>query len=244
MIISSSAFILFVARASLASVPFTQPLPNQSPADTILAGNTALNHTAPFIGADTTEVYAIRDGKRQLISTDVQVTSRITNGFLVVFTGQSTLGKSIDSVSMAAGTLAPLRHVEILPKHSAAFIFGDSQLTGIVNDSTGTHNVNIALRANVLDFSIISAATNCLPLSTGYAAVILTYDVARRAEVAVGFAVAAREKIRWHDHDVETWKTITDLGTHKITRWTDVASRRDVRWEINTSQMHIEGVLK
>src|SRR4051812_11016384 len=92
-------------------------------ADTITVGHKSLRAQAPRLGTDTTEIYMERDGKRQLVSTGIEEVTKTADGVLVVFTGRSRNGLSIDSVTISPTTFAPIRHVEALPEKQATYRF-------------------------------------------------------------------------------------------------------------------------
>ncbi|HUQ84597.1 MAG TPA: hypothetical protein VM076_25815 [Gemmatimonadaceae bacterium] len=213
------------------------------PSDTIVVGHSKLN-AALHVGSDTTEVYMERDGKRQLVNTGVEKVLKTSDGYVVVFEGQSRRGVSIDSVTISGSTLAPIRHVEAFGKDGATLAFRAGRLTGTKTDSTGTHPVDIAVPANRFDFSVLTHITRSLPASAGYEAVILTYDVAPMKERSVTYKVVGQDHITWKGADVNAWKTVTDFGTHQVTRWMDPKSHRDLQWEIVAPNMHMIGVTK
>ena len=211
--------------------------------DTIVVGHSKLN-VALHVGSDTTEVFVERDGKRQLVNTGVEKILKTSDGYVVVFEGQSRRGVSIDSVTVSAATLAPVRHVEVFGKDGATLAYRAGRLTGTKTDSNGTRPVDVAVPTNRFDFSVLTYITGGLPATAGYEAVILTYDVAPMKEKAVTYRVVAQERISWKGADVNAWKTLTDFGTHQVTRWMDPKTHRDLQWEIVAPNMHMIGVTK
>jgi len=64
------------------------------------------------------------------------------------------------------------------------------------------------------------------------------------AVVAGLLAARARSRARAHERRAAMWKTITNLGTHQVTRWMDARTRRDLQCEIKSPAMHMMGVTK
>ena len=201
--------------------------------DTITVGHKSLRGQTPRLGVDTTEIFMERDGKRQMISTGIESVSKTAEGILVVFYGQSRNGVSIDSVTISPTTLAPIRHVEAFTGQQATYAFNGGKLTGTSKDSTGEHAIDKTIDAGRFDFSVVQQVTNALPLTAGYEATILAYDVAQHKERSVGYTVVSQDHLTWHGGDVAAWKTVMDLGTHQVTRWIDARTRRDLQLEIN-----------
>jgi hypothetical protein len=232
-----------VAQAlALAAAAPSHPSPPVT--DTIVVGHSSLRVPGPRIGVDTIELYAERNGQRQLVATEIQSVSRVADSLLVVYTTQSRGGNSIDSVTVLAQTFAPVRHVEILPERRATYRFHAGRLVGTSTDSTGDHVVDVPAASNLLDFSVLHQITGVLPLATAYAAVIMTYDVSVQKQRPVEFRVIGQEQITWHATDVVAWRTVADFGTHTVTRWIDARTRRELQWEITMPNTHMTGVTK
>jgi hypothetical protein len=209
--------------------------------DTIVVGHKALQGASIHLGVDTTDVFVERDGKRQLVSSGVEKVLRTKDGILVVYESQSRRGPSIDSVTISASTFAPVRHVEAFGSDGAVLSYRAGRLTGSKKDSAGTREVDVAVAPNRFDFSVLTQITRALPATAGYEAVILTYDVAPMKEKAVTYRVLAQERITFKGAEVNAWKTETDFGTHKVSRWMDPKTHRDIRWEIVAPNMHMIG---
>ena len=144
-----------------------------------------------------------RDGKRQMISTGIESVSKAADGILlVVFDGQSRNGVSIDSVTISPTTLAPIRHVEAFTGQQATYAFNGGKLTGTSKDSTGEHAIDKTIDPGRFDFSVVQHVTNALPLTAGYEATILAYDVAQHKERSVGYRVVSQDHLTWHGGDV------------------------------------------
>ena len=225
--------------------PAVLRMPGASTAtDTIVVGHAVLRAASPAMGTDTTEIFVERDGKRQLVSTGIEKVSRTSDGILVVYESQSRRGAMLDSITMTPGAFAPTRHVEAFPGKRATLTYRGGRLTGTSTDSTGEHAVDVAVGTNRFDFSVLTLITRALPAKAGYEAVILTYDISPMQERAVTYRVVGEDHITWHGGDVTAWKTITDFGTHQVTRWMDARTRRDLQWEIKSPAMHMIGVTK
>lgn len=214
------------------------------PADTIVTGHAAVRDATIRTGTDTTEIFGTRDGKRQRVATGIQSVTRTAGGYLVVHTSQGRGGLSIDSVTIATSTLAPLRHTEAFLGRTTNLTYAGGRVTGTATDSGVTKAIDIPVPAGRFDFSTLQQVTASLPLATGYEAVVLTYDVATKKERAIGFSVAGREAISWGGAEVDAFKTVTDFTTHKVTRWIDAKTRRDLRWEIVMPGMTMEGIVR
>lgn len=213
-------------------------------ADTIVVGHPALRGVMLTPRTDTTEVYVTQNGTRRLVSTSVQTVSRVPEGYLVVQVGRGRNGISIDSTTLSAATFAPIRHVEAMPDRRSTFTFANGGLTGPLTDSTGTHAIDERVPVNRFDFSTIGEIANHLPFAAGYEAVIVAYDVFTLKDRTVTVSVSGRETRSWKGREIDAWKTVTDFGTHRVTRWVDPESRRDLRWEISMQGMLMEGTLK
>ena len=209
--------------------------------DTIVVGHKSLRGATLQLGVDTTEVFVERDGKRQLVSTGVEKVLQTKDGILVVYESQSRRGPAIDSVTISASTFAPVRHVESFGKDGATLAYRGGRLTGSKTDSTGTRTVDVAVDPTRFDFSVLTQITRALPASVGYEAVILTYDVAPMKEKSVTYRVVAQERITFKGAEVNAFKTETDFGTHKVSRWMDPKTHRDIKWEIVAPNMHMIG---
>jgi len=237
------ALILPIALAGHSSAFIRLPSA-PSATDTIVVGHAVLRSAQPAIGTDTTEIFVERDGKRQLVSSGIEKVSRTSDGILVVYESQTRRGAILDSITVASGTFGPTRHVEVFPDKRAILTYRGGRLTGTNTDSTGAHAVDVAVAENRFDFSVLTLITRALPAKAGYEAVILTYDISPMKERAVTYRVVGEEQIKWHGGDVTAWKTITDFGTHQVTRWMDARTRRDLQWEIKSPAMHMMGVTK
>lgn len=210
--------------------------------DTIVVGHHALRAREPHVGVDTTDVFVERDGKRQLINSGIEKVSRTKDGYLVVYESRTPRGPMLDSITIAASTLAPIRHVEAFGNAGAVLSYGSGRLTGTQVDTTGAKKpVDVAVDPKRFDFSILTQITRMLPAEVGYNAVILTYDVSPMKEKAINYRVVGQEKVTWKGAEVNAMKTVTDFGTHQVSRWMDPKTRRDLKWEIKSPTMHMTG---
>jgi hypothetical protein len=212
--------------------------------DTIAVGHSALRGAALTPGTDTTEVYVSQGGTRRKVSTATQTVARIGGNYVVVFVGQSRGGMAIDSVFLSAATLAPVRHVEVMPDHRASFAFTDGHITGTSDSAGVTTPINLSVSANRFDFSVLQQVMDRLPFAPGYTAVMLSYDVATRQERAVKLTVTGHEPLTTDAGPVDAWKTVVDFGSHQVTRWIAAEGRRELRWEIARPGVTMEGVTK
>ena len=215
--------------------------PRPAAADTITVGHALLRGKTIETGVDTTDVFAERDGKLQLINTSIEEISTTPNGILVVFIGKGRQGVALDSVTINRTTFAPLRHVEAFHGKNATYAFARARVTGSSKDSTGEHKTDAAIRDGLFDFSVVQQVTRMLPLTTGYEAVILSYDVAQLKERAVTFRVGAAERLTIGGKDYATFKTVMDLGTHQVTRWIDAKTHADLKWDLTVPNVHMVG---
>jgi len=223
--------------ASIAGAPFQS-------SDTITVGHPALRGASLTLGTDTTEVYVVRDGTRKLVSTSTVNVARAGENYVVVFIGPTRAGATIDSVVISATTLAPVRHVEVMPDHRATFNFSQGRITGN-RDSAGVKAaIDLSVAENRFDFSVLQSVMDRLPLSQGYSAIVLAYDVSTRKDRAVTVSVVGKEAVEAAGASTDAWKTSVDFGTHQVTRWIAIADRRELRWEISRGEMKMEGLTK
>ena len=209
--------------------------------DTITVGHPALRGKTVEPGVDTTEVFIERDGKLQLVNTSIEEVSTTPNGILVVFIGKGRQGVSLDSVTINRTTFAPIRHVEAFPGKNATYTFARSRITGSSKDSTGEHKTDAALRDGIFDFSVVQQVMRLLPLKVGYEAAILSYDVAQLKERTVIYRVTGEERLTINGKEYASFKTVMDVGTHKVTRWVDATTHRDLKWDVALPNMHMVG---
>jgi hypothetical protein len=215
-----------------------------SPVDTIVVGHSSLRGVSLALGTDTTEVFVVQNGSRRLVTTATLSVARTGATYVVVFVGKVKGGEAIDSVVLSAATLAPLRHVEVMPDHHATFVFDNGRVTGTSDSAGVTTPIDLSIGVERFDFSVLQQVMDQLPLAQGYSAVVLSYDVATRKERAVNLRVVGKESLEVDGATVEAWKTVVDFGTHQVTRWIAVSGRRELRWEISRPGMRMEGRTK
>jgi hypothetical protein len=214
--------------------------------DTLVVGHATLRGVKLRPGVDTTEVFAVQNGARRLISTLAQTVTLAHDGYLVVLHNESPRGLSLDSVWIDQGTFATLRHVEVTPGGWRRLTFDGRQVTGVVQDSSGEHRVAVELSKPLIDNSIVAVLAEALPLAPGYSATIPSYDISGQ-ERWMTLRVVAEEPIVRGKGTVEALKMtmeFTGAGQWTVIRWLDRSSRREYQWTMKFGDREMIGIAK
>lgn len=185
----------------------------------------------PTVGQDTATVYLERNGNRQIGMRYIETIARIPEGLLLVQQNIRPDGRivTLDSVALAAGTLAPLWHADVTPTGRMRVAFGDGRMRGTSTDTAGVaKSVDIPLAAPLLDFSATSTFVRLLPLRAGYTAVVRSYDIHRGVQ-HTPVRVVGEETITMGAASIPTWKVETTANGRTVTHWIDQRTRRELR---------------
>jgi hypothetical protein len=234
----SSPFRRTAAIACMALVPHLA----HAQRDTVRAGGAALRALALAPGVDSSDTYAVRNGERRLLVTYVEEVSRTPDGYLIVGRNVRPGGAvvSLDTVAVAAGTLAPVWHADSTRGGRPPGGFADRRRRGPPVDSAGARSeIDSLVPAGVYDYSMASRVVNLLPLRAGYAVVLPSYDIHRGPQFT-RVSVVAEEELEVRGRRVPTWKVEMDYGRLKALRWIDRRTRKDVRTVVETGGMQME----
>ena len=216
--------------------------PAHAQRDTVRAGAASLRSLALPAGVDSSDTYAVRDGERRLLVTYVEEVTRTPDGYLIVGRNVRQNGAvlSLDSVAVAAGTLAPLWHADSTRGGRTRVRFAGGRMRGTVVDSAGARaELDSVVPAGVYDYSMASRVVNLLPLRAGYAVVLPSYDIHRGPQFT-RVTVLAEEDVEVRGRQVPTWKVEMDYGRFKATRWIHRETRKDVRTAVENGGMRME----
>src|SRR5690606_13340018 len=91
------------------------------------------------IGSDTSHTYLVQDAGRRKIMTYVEIITEAPEGYLIIGRNVRPDGQtfSVDSLIVAQGSLAPLRHSDRSPASRMDVRYEGGRLRG-TNDSAGT----------------------------------------------------------------------------------------------------------
>jgi hypothetical protein len=233
---AAPALVPGLAHAQAAAPRAAAPRAAAPRADTLRAGAAPRRALRLASGVDSSDTYVLRAGQRRLVMTYVEETASTPDGYLIVGRNVRPDGTvaSLDSVVVARGTLAPVRHSDVTPAGRTDVRFTAGRMRGALVDSTGTRRaIDAPVPAGVYDYSMASRVVNLLPLRVGYRAVLPSYDIHRGAQFTrVG--VLAAEDVEVRGRRVPAWKVEMDYGRFKATRWIDRGTRRDLRTTVNT----------
>ncbi len=185
----------------------------------------------PAIGVDTALVYFNRGGARQLGITYIESVAKTAAGYLVVQQNIRPNGQvvTLDSIELAAGTLAPIWHSDVTPAGRMRVEFANGRMRGTSTNPAGTATpVDTAVPAGAMDFSTASSFAGLLPLRAGYSAVLLTNDVHRGA-VPVEIRVTGEETLDVRGKSMKAWVVENVTGGRVVRRWIDQAARREIK---------------
>jgi hypothetical protein len=211
--------------------------------DTLVAGHSALARPALRIGVDTTIVFVAQNGARRRSAASTSTVTRQGDNYVIVQQARSPKGAIIDTIEVDAATLAPRRHVEVFPWLRSDIRYSASRVTGSYTDSTGTHDVAIALSAPVFDFSTAEQVLSILPRTSAYEAVIRTFDVSARVEKTIKVRVGQREPLEWNGSTVDVTTLTMDFGAWQVATWLADDGRR-LQWKIQRGAMEMIGVVQ
>jgi len=199
---------------------------------------------APTVGTDTASVYFLRNGNRQLGITYVETISATSDGFLLVQRNVRPNGAlvTLDSISMAKETLAPLWHADVTPRGSMRVSFAGGRMRGSATDTAGVVTVvDTTVPPGALDFSVAGSFVRLLPLRADYAAVLLSYDI-HRGVIYTSVRVDGEEDIEIGGTRAQTWKVAITNGGRTTQHWIDQRTRRELRVTVDmgSAQMIME----
>jgi hypothetical protein len=207
-----------------------------APGDSILApGDARMARFAPG-GTDTSEVWMERDTARRPVGTFVESVTPVRHGggaaFLVVQRMETARGVILDSITVRAGTFAPLRHAAVTPRGSHRIEFSGVEVRGTAADSAGTHPVSANLARPAFDYSLASFLLQGVPLCEGLTLRIPLYEHARGEVQAVARVVGAGTvQLRGRAYDV--WNVDMDVGIGTISRqYVERSTGRLVGWSV------------
>lgn len=206
-------------------------------ADSLLApGDVRLARFAPT-RADTSEVWMQRDTATRRVGTFVESVTPVRHGgepaFLIVQRMEVAGGVILDSITVRAGTFAPLRHAASTPRGSHRIEFSGAEVRGTAADSAGTHPVSARLARPAFDYSLASFLLQGVPLCEGLTLRIPLYEHARGEVQGVARVVGAGTvQLRGRSYDV--WNVDMDLGIGTIARqYVERSTGRLVGWSVD-----------
>lgn len=225
--------VLLLAGAASGPVSAQVGTPAAAPGDTIRVGTLGSIELHP--GADSTMTYAVRDGERRPMMLYVETVSDVPEGHLIVGENIRPDGRSVtlDSVVVARGTLAPLRHSDVTPSGRTEVRLEGGRVIGTAVDTLGQATaIDAPATPGAFDYSMTGMILGHLPLRSGYAAVVLTHDI-KRGMIPLTVRVLGEEEITAGGRSAKAWKLEVDYGTFKATRWIGHESRKELRTVVN-----------
>jgi hypothetical protein len=213
-------------------------------ADTLRAGAPPAAAREMRPGVDTVDVYATRNGERKLFMRYVESVTATPEGFLIVERNErvpSGMLASLDSISLARGTLATLWHGEVSPAGHRHVTFAAGRVTGTLVDSAGrSTTIDSLAPGDLFDYSIFTKAVDRMSLAPGYRAVVAAYDIGR-GPVFVPIEVVGQEDVTIDGKTVKTLKMELDFGRWKTERWIAADTHREVRWHLAVGGNEMSG---
>jgi hypothetical protein len=185
----------------------------------------------PTVGVDTALVYFVRGGQRQLGITYVETVAKTPAGYLVVQQNVRPNGQvvTLDSIEIAAGTLAPIWHSDVTPGGRMRVDFAAGRMKGTATNPAGASSaVDSAVAAGAMDFSTAASFVRLLPLKAGYHVVLLTNDV-HRGTVPVEIRVTGEESIDVAGRAVKAWVVENTTAGRTVRRWIEQGNRREIK---------------
>ena len=220
-------------------------------ADSLFVGSPALRGVSLRTGVDTTEVFAVQNGTRRLVSTSVQTITVTDGAYLVAQENRSSRASAVDSIWVEIGTFATRRHVEVTPAGWRRVSFDALDVHGTVKDSSGEHTFDVHRTRALIDNSIVAALADVLPLASGYTATIPSYDVGAGAAGEDRFMtlrVMDAEPVEREAARPVAWKVEMNFTAStqqwSVLRWVDRATRRELQWMLKTGGRELVGVAK
>jgi hypothetical protein len=233
----------FSRRALRAAAALAAMAPTAAAAQTACAaGETSIAVGDPRIAAlvpsaaDTVDMWIEHEGQVRPLGTYYLSVEPVRDGggpaWLVVQRTEMPGRTVLDSVTVRAGTFAPLRHVASTPAHTADVRFAAGRATGTVADSGRARAVDDAVAATAFDYSVFSMLFPALELCEGATVEFETYDITR-GPVTVMATVAAPETVTLGDRAWDVWPV--DVGLRQVTSrlYIDRRTRREVGWMVS-----------
>ncbi len=209
--------------------------------DTIRTGH-PVAATVLAARSDTVDTYFVNAaGQRQLGVVYVETVVPVKDGFLVIQRNERPNGAvvSLDTIEVDARTLATRWHSDFSPRGSRRVTFANGRMTGTATDSAGAATpVDQAVAAGAIDYSLGSLLVPHLPLREGYVATLALHDITRGPQ-STTVRVLGREDVTVRDRTVSAWKVALDYGAFTATLWTDPATKRTLRTEVERGPMKI-----
>jgi hypothetical protein len=206
------------------------------------AGETVLRvgdpRLASFIppAADTVDMWMQRDTTLRPMGVFTQHVRRVEHdggpAWMIVQHSQMGPRMLLDSITVRAGTFAPLRHVADTPAHDVNVRFAGGRATGTVVDSAHTKQVDDAVSAAAFDHSMASILLRAIPLCEGLKIRAETYDVTSGAK---GFSatVLGREQVEFRGRTWDAWAVEVEAGAARPRLYFDPATGREVGWVLS-----------
>jgi hypothetical protein len=206
------------------------------------AGETTLRVGDPRLASwtppavDTVDMWMQRDSMTRPMGVFTQTVRRAEHGgqpaWVIVQHSQMGPRMILDSITVRAGTFAPLRHVAETPVHDADVRFAGGRATGTVADSARTRQVDAEVSAAAFDHSIASIFLRAIPLCQGLKIRAETYDVTR-GPVGFSATVVGREQVEIRGRTWDAWVVEVEAGNNRPRLYFDPATGREVGWTLN-----------
>lgn len=199
---------------------------------TLRVGDARLAGFTPS-AVDTVDMWMERDTEIRPLGVYTQHVERIQHdggpAFLVVQRTEMPGRTMLDSVTVRAGSFAPLRHVAATPVHTADVRFAAGRVAGTVADSGNARAVDAVVSGGALDYSVASMALQAVPLCEGTVVKIETYDVARGPVLTTARVVGA-ETVTLRGRAWGVWAVDYEFGAGTSRLYVDRATGRQVGW--------------
>jgi len=205
------------------------------------AGETTLRVGDPRLAswtpppADTVDMWMQRDTMQRPMGVYTQTVERVEHGgqpaWMIVQESRMGPRTLLDSITVRAGTFAPLRHVAETPGHDVDVRFAGGRATGTVADSGQTKPVDAEVSAAAFDYSVASLFLRAIPLCQGLKVRAETYDVTRGA-VPFSATVVGRERVEIRGRTWDAWVVEVEVGEARPRLYFDPATGREVGWTL------------
>jgi hypothetical protein len=204
------------------------------------AGETTLRVGDPRLAsftppADTVDMWMQQDTVTRPVGVYTQTVQRAEHGgqpaWVIVQQSQMGARMLLDSITVRAGTFAPLRHVADTPAHDADVRFAGGRATGTLADSANTKQVDAEVSAAAFDHSIASLFLRAIPLCQGLKIRAETYDVTR-GPVGFDATVVGRERVEIKGRTWDAWVVEVEAGAARPRLYFDPATGREVGWTL------------
>jgi hypothetical protein len=229
---------LFAASLLAAAVPSLASAQQQACA----AGETVLRVGDPWITsfmpppADTVDMWMQRDTMVRPMGVYTLHTHAVEHGglpaFLMVQRSQMGPRAIVDSITVRAGTYAPLRHVAETPAHKVDVRFDAGRVAGTLADSSGAKPVDQEVGPAAFDHSIASLFLSAIPLCEGLKVRAETYDVTRGPQ-SFAATVVGREEVEIRGRTWDAWVVEVEAGEARPRLYFDVETGREVGWVLS-----------